>query len=93
MVTTSLDTVSRPCRKSCELLDDVKGPCHTIGMQPLNEGVRFAGRLSSDDMVIVEAAREKLGLRAVTEVLRVALRSLAREHDLAVRKPETTEKP
>jgi hypothetical protein len=57
-------------------------------MQSTNESVRFAGRLSAEDMVIVNAAKEKLGLRAVTEVLRVALRSLAREHDLVVRKPE-----
>jgi hypothetical protein len=48
----------------------------------MNESVRFAGRLSVEDMAIVDAAREKLGLRAVTEVLRVALRSLAREHSL-----------
>jgi hypothetical protein len=55
-------------------------------MQANNEGTRFAGRLTSEDMAIVNAAREKLGIRTVTETLRVALRALARENDL---KPET----
>ncbi len=51
----------------------------------------FSGRLTVEDMAIVEAVRQKLGIRSATEVLRVGLRSLAREHDLAIpaNQPET----
>ncbi len=51
-------------------------------MQPIVEAARLAVRLTADDFRIVSAAKEQLGVRAVTEVLRMALRSLAREHNL-----------
>jgi hypothetical protein len=60
-------------------------------MQANNDFVRFAGRLTPEDMSIIDAARRKLGIRSVTETLRVALRSLAREHALTVKQPEQAE--
>lgn len=41
--------------------------------------MRFSGRLTPEDMALVDTARTRLGIRSVTETLRVALRSLARE--------------
>lgn len=52
-----------------------------------------AVRFSKDDLAIVEAAKQKLGCRSASEVLRMGLRSLAREQGLAVpesTKPEST---
>jgi hypothetical protein len=46
--------------------------------------ITVSGRFTVQDMAIVEAVRQKLGIRSATEVLRVGLRSLAREHDLAI---------
>ncbi len=46
--------------------------------------ITVSGRFTVEDMAIVEAVRQKLGIRSATEVLRVGLRSLAREHDLAI---------
>lgn len=48
----------------------------------------FGGRLTAEDLSIIEAAKAKLGIRSTTEVLRIGLRSLAREHDLHLRIPE-----
>lgn len=44
-------------------------------------------RFSADDLAIVTAAQQKLGLRTASEVLRMGLRSLAREQDLVVATP------
>jgi hypothetical protein len=41
-----------------------------------------AVKLTPADMAVVEAVRNKLGLRSVSEVLRMGLRALAREQGL-----------
>lgn len=51
-----------------------------------------AVRFSEDDMAIVEAAKQKLGCRSASEVLRMGLRSLVREQGLVVRRSATLEK-
>jgi hypothetical protein len=50
-----------------------------------------AVRLTANDLAIVNAAREKLGLRTASEVLRMGLRSLAREQQLVVTEVRETE--
>ena len=55
-----------------------------------------AVRFSKDDLAIVDAAKQKLGCRSASEVLRMGLRSLVREQCLVVNQsnaPETAEKP
>lgn len=45
-------------------------------------GVNTAVRLSAADLAIIRAAQERLGLRTISDVLRMGLRSLALEYDL-----------
>ena len=56
-------------------------------MTVTTKGVRF----SSDDVRLLEAVQRKLGCRAVSEVVRMALRAMAREQGVTV--PTDTEKP
>jgi hypothetical protein len=41
-----------------------------------------AVKLTDVDLLVVEAIQRKLGIRNVSEVLRMGLRALAREHQL-----------
>jgi len=50
--------------------------CMTI----TTKGVRF----SSDDVALLEAVQRKLGCRSVSEVVRMALRSMAREQGVTI---------
>ncbi len=71
-------------------LDASSGLCQWLCMR--GEATK-AVRLTNNDLAIVDAVREKLGCRTVSEVLRMGLRSLAREQQLVVkevREAETT---
>jgi hypothetical protein len=48
----------------------------------MNNDKAKAVKLTPVDMAVVEAVRHKLGLRSVSEVLRMGLRALAREQGL-----------
>jgi hypothetical protein len=50
-----------------------------------------AVRLTTNDLAIVDAVRAKLGCRSASEVLRMGLRSLAREQQLVVTEVRETE--
>ena len=59
------------------------------------KGIVYGGRINQTDLAIINAVREKFGLRSANEVMRMGLRSLAREngfdvHELeaAANKPE-----
>ena len=48
----------------------------------MNNDKAKAVKLSPADMAVVAAVQRKLGLRSVSEVLRMGLRALAREQNL-----------
>jgi antitoxin component of RelBE/YafQ-DinJ toxin-antitoxin module len=48
-------------------------------------------RLTSDDVKLLEAVQHKLGCRSVSEVVRMALRAMAREQGVTVERSEKTQ--
>jgi hypothetical protein len=51
-------------------------------------GIVYGGRINQTDLAIINAVREKFGLRSANEVMRMGLRALAREHGFDVSKLE-----
>lgn len=52
------------------------------------KGIVYGGRINQTDLAIINAVREKFGLRSANEVMRMGLRSLARENGFDVQKLE-----
>jgi hypothetical protein len=63
-----------------KVLDGAFELCQTLCMTVTTKGVRF----TSDDMKLLEAVQCKLGCRSVSEVVRMGLRSIAREQGVTV---------
>jgi len=50
---------------------------------------QVAVRMSAEDLGILHDLQDILGVRSQSEIVRMALRSLARDHDLIARKVRT----
>ena len=84
-ILTQSDNVLLYLMHVVNLLDDVVGLCQTMCMTVTTKGVRF----SPDDVKLLEAVQRKLGCRSVSEVVRMGLRSIAREQGVTIVQEET----